>query len=136
MIFFSRFFSAKELAKPVEPIVVERPIIFADQIAVLSAQEKAHLRNLLNDPIFVKMMNIAEAKKPPCAGGLMGSKDRDQFSDSRSNTRLAEIRGWELHKTAMFAALIAEPPPRAHLEETFPDEKPTPPGKTGGKKRQ
>jgi hypothetical protein len=60
---------------------------------------------MLNNPLFVHLMRIVESQRPSanCAGA--GSQTRDAFSDGRASARLGEMRGWDMHKAAIFLAL-------------------------------
>lgn len=94
------------------------PEIFADHLAAFTPQELEQLRQLLTSPVYLKLLSIAECMRPSanCMGA--GSGQRDAFSNDRANARLAEIRGWDMHKSALFAALNPKPK-RQNLEESF-----------------
>lgn len=95
--------------------------IYAERLAVLSAQERAMLRSTLESPLYQKFMRVVACARPSAACSKAGSGDRDAFADARANARLGEIRGWELHEAAIFMALNEPAEIRRAPEDTFPD---------------
>lgn len=106
-----------------QPVRVrEKPHIYADGLAALSPQERARIRAMLDDPLYLKFLRIVARQKPSSMGANLGSGARDAFSDARANARLSEIRGWEMYEAAIFLALNEPPQIKQALQETFPDE--------------
>jgi len=103
------------------PKLKETPFIYADRLAKLSPEDRAELRKILTSPLWIKLMRIAETLKPSpfCEKG--GSRDRDEFSDARTNARLGEIRGWEQMQASLFLAIQEPKDVRTAAAETFPD---------------
>lgn len=60
----------------------------------LSPAEKLQLKVLMNNPVFIRAMNVAETKKP----SLFTGNDATAEQDAK---RLAEIRGWESFQAAL-----------------------------------
>lgn len=102
--------------------VFTRPDIYADRLAKLSPDERARIRTMLTDPLFVRFLRIVAVFKPSSNCVNAGSMTRDSFSDARANARLGEIRGWEYYEAAMYLALNEPPEVKKSAEETFPDE--------------
>lgn len=98
-----------------------KPKIKKDPFAVLTPAEKGELRTMMESKVWKKMVSIIENFKPSpnCSGA--GSGTRDSFSNERANARLGEIRGWELHETALFAAINTPETVKNFVEENFPD---------------
>lgn len=99
----------------------DRPDVYADRLSKLTPDERAHLRAILLDPIYVRLLRIVAVFKPSPFCTNAGSTARDQFSDARTNARLGEIRGWESHENAIFLALNEPPKVKTAVQETFPD---------------
>lgn len=97
------------------------PDIYNDPFAVLSPEDKARLRGIITDPLYVKMLRIVERYKPSANCDKAGSLSRDEFSNERANARLGEIRGWELHIAACFTALTDTVIRREAPEPSFPN---------------
>ena len=99
------------------------PDIYADFIARLEPDEKTHLRGLLADPLYIRLMRIVETRRPSEMGVYVGTAQSkvDEHTVLRSTIRLAELRGWELHKNAIFLALNEPPDIKPSAEETFPE---------------
>lgn len=87
----------------------------------LTPKEKAELRGFMESKAYQKLLSIVECYKPSPNCSNAGSGPRDAFSNERANARLGEIRGWELHTTALFAALLPPKKVQEVLTETFPD---------------
>jgi hypothetical protein len=100
-----------------------RPDIYADFIDRLEPDEKTRLRATLNDPLYIRLMRIVESRMPSVMAPLAGAAQYkiDEHTQLRSTIRLAEVRGWELHKNAIFLALNEPPEIKASAEETFPE---------------
>lgn len=121
------------MAAPVTPPVVpeippfvgsspagqSKPDIYADRISRLSPEQRARLRAMLLDPLYVQFLRIVAGFKPSSNVSKAGSGDRDQFSDARCNARLGEIRGWELYEAAIFLALNEPPQIKQQVSEVF-----------------
>lgn len=90
-------------------MTIEIPNVIADRMAEFTPQELDSLRTQLTTPLFLKLLSVAECMKPSarCTGAMCDQ--RDAFSNDRANARLGEIRGWELHQAAIFAALYPKP---------------------------
>lgn len=86
-------------------MIVEIPDVFADRLAAFTAGELELLRQALTSPAYLKLLSIAECAKPSANCQGAGSGARDAFSDARANARLGEMRGWEMHRNALLAAL-------------------------------
>jgi hypothetical protein len=99
----------------------ETPHIYADRLSKLSAEERGELRAILTSKVFIKLCRIADCMKPSphCKNG--GSGDRDEFSDARANARLGELRGWELHAAAQWAAIQEPAVIKTAAADIFPD---------------
>lgn len=97
------------------------PDLSAERIAELTPQEIAEIRAFLSSASWQKALRIINRKKPSpnCAGA--GSTQRDAFSNERANARLGEIRGWEMHEMAIFAAFFEIPKPPPVESADFPD---------------
>ncbi len=106
----------------VAPPIKERPDIYADRLAALSPDERRRLRQLLTDPLYLKLLRIVAVFKPSSNCVNCGSGTRDAFSDARANARLGEIRGWDQHEAAIFLALNDPPQVKQAAQETFPDD--------------
>lgn len=88
----------------------------------LVLKERERLREILNDPIFVKAIERAANYKPGafCAG--IGSQINDPAASQLiANNRLHEIRGWELFERALYLQAEDPKPQKTKLEETYPD---------------
>lgn len=94
----------------------------ADPLAILTPQERSELRVFMQKGSYQKLLSISENFRPSSNCPKAGSNERDAFSGERASARLAEMRGWDLHVTALFAALNPPEQIRKQLEETFPDE--------------
>ncbi len=114
-------------------MIIEVPQILADRLAQLSPTELEAIRKILTSPTYLKLLSMAECMKPSAnvAGGM--ASQRDAFSDSRANTRLAEIRGWEMHNAAILAA-IAPKVAKETLSEDWQLDDPSEPKKPKSKK--
>jgi len=99
----------------------KNPDIYYDPLARLSPDEKARLRQILVDPVYVKLLRVVEGMKPSSNCSKAGTGERDAFSNERANARLGEIRGWELHIAAIFRALTDAPPIQTETDTSFPD---------------
>lgn len=99
-----------------------RPDIYADRLSKLSPEERAKIREMVTDALFVKFLRIVAVFKPSSNCANCGSTTRDAFSDARANARLGEIRGWEFYEGAMFLALNEPPQVKQAAKETFPEE--------------
>lgn len=100
---------------------MKRPIIRATPLEVLSPREKAQLRQFMESGVYLKLLSIVESMKPSSHCSKAGSTERDAFSNERANARLGEIRGWELHTTALYMALATPKKIKSFIEETYPD---------------
>ena len=89
---------------------------------VLSPQEKERIRAFLYGADWLKLSAIVEQMRPSANCTNAGSHGRDAFSNDRANARLGEMRGWDLHKTAIEFAVRTEAPKPLEVEPTFPDE--------------
>lgn len=98
-----------------------KPKIKKDPFASLTPGEKAELRAMLESPVYRKMISIVENFKPSPNCANAGSGSRDDFSNERANARLGEIRGWEMHEMALFAAVNTPEQVKSMVEENFPD---------------
>ena len=96
-----------------------RPDIYADRLSRLSPEQRARLRGMLLDPLYVHFLRIVAGFKPSSNVSKGGSGDRDEFSDARCNARLGEIRGWELYEAAIFLALNEPPEIKQQAKEVF-----------------
>lgn len=96
-----------------------RPDIYADRLSRLSPEQRARLRGMLLDPLYVHFLRIVAGFKPSSNVTKGGSGDRDEFSDARCNARLGEIRGWELYEAAIFLALNEPPQIKQQAQEVF-----------------
>lgn len=96
-----------------------KPDIYAERLSRLSPEQRARLRGMLLDPLYVHFLRIVAGFKPSSNVSKGGSGDRDQFSDARCNARLGEIRGWELYEAAIFLALNEPPQIKQQAEEVF-----------------
>jgi hypothetical protein len=101
--------------------MTEKPDIYADRLSKLTPEQRAKLRAMITDPLYVQFLRIVAVFKPSCNISKAGSGERDAFSDARANARLGEIRGWELYEAAIFLALNEPPEVKASAQETFPD---------------
>lgn len=99
-----------------------KPDIYADRLGKLSPDQRARLRAMLSDPLWISLLRIVAVFKPSSNCSNCGSGSRDAFSDARANARLGEIRGWELYENAIFLALNEPPEVKQAVVETFPDE--------------
>lgn len=97
---------------------VEVPNTFRLIAAQFSPQEIDSLTRIMNTPEFQKLEAVVESMRPSanCTGA--GSSARDAFSSERANARLGEIRGWEIHRAAYWAALKPKAEPK-HLTENY-----------------
>lgn len=98
----------------------KKPDIYFDPLARLGPEEKQKLRGLITDPTYLKLMRIIEAFRPSSNVPKAGTGDRDAFSNDRANFRLGEQRGWDLHITAIFAALNDAPQRQTTTEANYP----------------
>lgn len=101
---------------------VNKPDIYADRLAALSPEERAGLRTLLIDPLYLKLLRMVAVFKPSSNCVNCGSTQRDAFSDARANARLGEIRGWEQHEAAILLALNEPPQVKEAARENFQSE--------------
>jgi hypothetical protein len=101
--------------------LVQVPHVYLDRMEKLSPVDLAKIRTFLTSPEWVRFLRVIAANKPSSnvAGG--GSRDRDAFSDARTNARLGEIRGWELYEHAIFLALNEPKAIRKAPEEDYPE---------------
>jgi len=90
-------------------MTIDVPDIIRDKLAAFTPAELEVLRSRLTDPLFVKLLSVAENGKPSAFCQGAGSGPRDAFSNDRANAKLGEIRGWELHQAAIFATLYPQP---------------------------
>lgn len=102
--------------------MTSKPDIYADRLSKLTPEERAKLRSLLNDPLYLRLLRIVAVFKPSSNCANTGSGTRDEFSDARANARLAEIRGWEAYEITIFLALNDPPEVKQALQESYPDE--------------
>lgn len=96
--------------------------VAANPLAVLTPAERQQLRDVMASPAYQKLLSLAENFKPSAHCANAGSGARDAFGNDRANARLGEIRGWDLHVTALFAALNPPEEIKQALQETWPDE--------------
>lgn len=99
-------------------MIIEIPDLLPERISRFSPQELEQLRLILSNPVYQKLLAVAECAKPSPSCRGAGSAERDAFSDARASARLAEIRGWELHRTALVYALQPKPE-RQLIKEDF-----------------
>lgn len=100
---------------------MKKPAIFATPLEVLSPREKNELRSFMQGKTYLKLLSIVESLKPSSNCSKAGSGERDAFSDGRATARLGEIRGWDLHTTALYMALATPRKIKEFVEETYPD---------------
>ena len=103
-------------------MTVEIPDILADKLAAFTPTEIGQLRKTLESPLYLRLLSIAETVRPSANCARAGSGERDQWSGERATARLGEMRGWELHKAAIFAVLYPEPKREATEESYQPAE--------------
>lgn len=99
-------------------VELEIPDVVPDASGVLSPTEVETIRRIFTMPEYIKLISIAERYRPSANLGMAGSGSRDAYSDARANARLGEIRGWELYRAAIVAA-IKPPKQREAYEEDF-----------------
>lgn len=99
----------------------EKPEIYADPLAAFSIDEKAALRKILADPLFVRYLRKVECTKPSALTAGTWGNGIDAMTHVRSTIKLSEIRGWELHSQALFLALDERPARKSETEATYPD---------------
>lgn len=61
------------------------------------------LRMMLYSPLFLRLLAAIEQSRPSANCWGAGSENRDALSNERSNARLGEMRGWEMHLKALYA---------------------------------
>lgn len=102
---------------------IELTDIFAERVAAFSPTELEALRRIFSDPVYLKLLAVAECMKPSANCTNAGSQQRDAFSEGRANARLGEIRGWEMH----LGALLAATSPKLRREPTSEEFQPVDP---------
>lgn len=81
-------------------------------------EQRAHLRQILNDPIFLLAWYNAEVSRPSAfIAGLDG-----QFGLQIGNNALHCEKGWDLHKAALLRETEEMRPAAPSMAETYPDE--------------
>jgi hypothetical protein len=109
---------AKVVPRQVKKLTEERPV--APSFNRLVMEERDRLREILNDPVFIKAWKNAELSKPS-AFPPMRDHFEGQFGDARASHRLHQIQGWEMFKAALIReTLEIVPKPKASSEE-YPD---------------
>lgn len=98
------------------------PDIYFDRMARISPEERVQLRQLITNPLYLKMLRAVAALKPSSNCVDAGSMKRDEFSDARANARLGEIRGWEWYEFCIFQVLNEPKPAKAEAEMNYPAE--------------
>jgi hypothetical protein len=90
----------------------------------LELKARTRLRELLNDPVLARALQIVHLHKPGVViGGATGTTITvsPEAALHAVNNRLHEIKGWEAYQTALFALVLDPPVKRAPLTETYPD---------------
>jgi hypothetical protein len=96
----------------------ERPSF--PKITRLVMEERDRLIVILNDPVFIKAWNNAEAQKPS-AFPLGSEMFEGQFGDNRAAHVLHRIQGWELHKAALIKQTLELIPAKKANPEEYPE---------------
>lgn len=101
---------------PLPPTVVQGLIV---PVRVeFTTDQRARLRQILNDPILVLAWNNAEMSRPSAfAAGLDG-----QFGLQIGNNALHCQKGWDAHKAALLRETVERKPSGTAPQETYPDE--------------
>lgn len=98
----------------------KRPRAFpVRQIVPLTAPERKRFREIIQEPVFQRVIENAYAKKPSVAAQNTGCTNPSELA---ANNRLHQLQGWEMLEAAIFAQ--AEEPivkKTQYIEETYPD---------------
>ena len=105
-------------ARVATALIEERPAF--PKITKLVMEERDRLIEILNDPVFIKAWNNAEAQKPSVFP--LGSEQFEgQFGDNRAAHALHRIQGWELHKAALIKQTLETVPAKKANPEEYPE---------------
>lgn len=83
-------------------------------------EERDRLSVLLNDPVFIKAWNNAEAVAPPLFPQTADQFD-GQFGDANAAKALARKQGWEMHKAALLKQTKEVQQKNPAAQQEYPD---------------
>mgnify|MGYP001156746359 FL=1 len=90
----------------------------------LTVQEKQKIRVLYADPIFNKVLSMAEEHKPSVLIAESGLNiTSPEMSQAVVNNRFHQLQGWEMFKGVFLGILeIQKNKTRESIRDDFPDE--------------